>query len=225
MSKKLMDQKEIDLLNKKYRKLDYKQRIEEVYKDFDAEKILLTSSFGATSIVMIHLFTQMNPKQKVHFIDTTYHFDETLAYKEKVRKSFNLNIETVKAEEKENTFTRENRVWEYNQNLCCFINKVDPLDKIKPEFDIWASGLLGYQNGYRKELKIFEKNLNIIKFHPIIDLSRIEIAQYVQIYELPIHPLVFKGYDSIGCRHCTKKGNGRTGRWINSAKTECGLHV
>jgi len=221
---KKIDFNKIDELNKKYRDLDFRSRIVELYGDFEMHKILLTSSFGSTSIVLIHLFNSINPDQPVHFIDTSYHFPETKEYITQLIEKFNLNVKVVKAGERENEFTRKNQIWKYNPNLCCFINKVDPVDKIKPDFDVWVSGLLGFQNGFRNGLKIFEKKIDIIKFHPLIDLSREDIAQYISIYDLPVHPLVFKGYDSIGCTHCTKKGNGRKGRWLNSVKTECGLH-
>ncbi len=222
---KSITKEELDSLNSKYKNLDPKSRIEDLLKDFQTDKILLTSSFGATSIMLIHMFNQVNPNQVVYFINTTYHFNETLDYRNLIIERFGLNVKELKAGEYENRFTREYKAWEKNPNICCFINKVDPFNRLKPKHDVWVSGLIGFQNTFRKELNIFEKTADIIKFHPLIDLSKNEVANYIKMHDLPIHPLVNKGYDSIGCKHCSIKGQGRTGRWLNNAKTECGLHV
>ena len=200
---KSISKEALDSLNFKYKDLDFKSRIEELFNDFREDKVLLTSSFGATSIMLIHIFNQVNPKQVVYFINTTYHFNETLDYRNLIIDRFGLNVKELKAGEHENRFTREYKVWKKNPNICCFINKVDPLDRIKPRYDVWVSGLFGFQNPHRKELNIFEKKLDIIKFHPLIDLTKNEVANYIKLHDLPIHPLVYKGYDSIGCKHCS----------------------
>ena len=220
----MIDRTEIRGLNDRYVLLDFKSRIEELYKDFRKERILLTSSFGSTSIMLIHLFNSINPEQEVHFIDTTYHFKETLKYRNRLIKTLGLKVRVVKANKLENKFTRQNQLWASNPNLCCYINKINPLDLIKPNFDVWVSGLLRFQNGFRKELNVFEAKAEMLNFYPLIDITREEVGQYINIYDLPVHPLVYEGYDSISCTHCTKKGNNRAGRWIDSAKDECGLH-
>jgi phosphoadenosine phosphosulfate reductase len=102
---------------------------------------------------------------------------------------------------------------------------VDPVNHLKDGKAIWISGLLAFQNANRSNIKIFEEKSDITKFHPIIDMTPEEVNLYMTIFDLPLHQLVAQGYHSIGCSHCTHKGSGRAGRWINSAKTECGLHV
>lgn len=211
-------------LNTKYVSLHPKQRLEKLFEDFDQEKILFTTSLGSTSVILLHLLSEVKPGHPVYFIDTSYHFKETLEYKKLIQDRFKLNIIDLKAKDKKNRFTRENKTWKYNHELCCFINKIDPLEKIKPNYDIWVSGLLAFQNVNRKDLNIFEQN-GLMKFHPIIDMSKQDVALQIQLYDLPIHSLVHKGYDSIGCTHCTNKGQGRVGRWMDFAKTECGLHL
>ena len=215
---------DLQSLNTKYESLHPKQRLEKLFEDFDQEKILVTTSLGSTSVILLHLLSEVKPGHPVYFIDTSYHFKETLKYKNLIQDSFKLNIIDLKADDKKNHFTRENKTWKYNHELCCFINKIDPLEKIKPNYDIWVSGLLAFQNVNRKDLNIFEQN-GLMKFHPIIDMSKQDIALQIQLYDLPIHSLVHKGYDSIGCTHCTNKGQGRVGRWMDFAKTECGLHL
>lgn len=210
-------------LNTKYLKLSPEERIKMLYSDFDT--ILYTSSFGTTAAYLLHLLHQVNPQQKVHFLDTTYHFNETLNYKNELTSLLHLNVVDVVPEEWKNKFTQQDKTWNSDPDLCCSINKVEPLDKIKPGFQIWVSGLMSGQNNYRGNLRIFQEKEGIIKFFPIIDQSEKDAAAYMQKHNLPPHPLVKAGYNSVGCFHCTVAGKGRSGRWVNKSKTECGLHL
>jgi phosphoadenosine phosphosulfate reductase len=116
-------------------------------------------------------------------------------------------------------------LWKTNPDLCCHINKVRPLDKIKKHFKLWSSGLMRSQNSHRKNLNIFEEKDGLLRFYPIIDVDVEQRNQYIKENKLDTNPLVFKGYHSIGCSHCTQKGSQREGRWVGLAKTECGLHI
>lgn len=213
----------IEELNKKYLPLSPLERIREVYKDFS--KVLYTSSFGSTAAYLIHLFSKANPGQMIHFLDTTYHFPETLDYKNKLKELLGLRVVELKGDEFRNNFTRSDETWKKDADLCCSINKVEPLEKIRPFYEVWVSGLMHSQNQYRSQLKIFEERNGIIKFYPIIDMKEEEAEQYILENNLPQHPLKDKGYNSIGCIHCTAKGKSREGRWIDKSKTECGLHL
>ena len=82
-----------------------------------------------------------------------------------------------------------------------------------------------WQTEHRSSLDIFEERNGIIKFYPLIDITREERDDYIKTHDLPFHPLVAKGFMSIGCTHCTVPGQDRSGRWNNSPKTECGLHL
>ena len=211
-------------LNQRYQSLSFQERLEQLFEDYPQEQVLVTSSFGTTSMVLLHLLSKVRPGHPVHFIDTSYHFPETLAYRDTLVKELGLKVVEVRAEKKKNRFTRENQTWRFNQDLCCFINKVEPLDKIKGNYRIWVSGLLGFQNIHRKKLNLFEPKDELLKFHPLIDMTKEDLNLYRQLFELPTHGLLHKGYDSVGCTHCTKIGSGRRGRWIEMDKTECGLH-
>ncbi len=214
---------DLEVLNEKYRTLSPEERVAELYKDFN--RVLFTSSFGTTSVILLHLFKKVNPQQLVHFLDTTYHFAETLQYKERLTELFGLTVIDVQPEEWKNKFTREDQTWSKDADLCCSINKVEPLDKIKPGFEIWVSGLMSTQNSYRKKMNVFERKDDIIKFYPIIDMTNEQSKAYLQLNDLPPHPLLAHGFASVGCIHCTVKGRGREGRWVNRSKTECGLHL
>ena len=217
--------KKVDLnyLNKKYLTLSPEERIREIYHDFD--RILLTSSFGTTAVFQLHLFYKQQIRQSVHFIDTTFHFEETLTYKNELQKLFNLEIIDVIPDEDWNSIAHETELWKIDPDQCCRINKVNPFEKIKEGYDLWISGLMRWQSNHREKLNIFERRKGIIKFYPILDVSEKEAMDYIKKHKLPIHPLKLFGYESIGCKHCTLKGKKRKGRWAQTVKTECGLHL
>jgi len=218
------NRKNLDWLNEKYAVLSPEQRIAELYQDFDKDKILFTSSFGTTAVYLLHLMQKQGIRQPVHFIDTTYHFDKTIDYKNKLTEIFNLEVTELTPEKKGNELSRIAELYKYDPDRCCQINKVQPLSGIKANYDIWISGLMGWQNTFRKNLSIFEEKDGIVKFYPIIDVEEDEALSYIQFHNLPEHPLKPLGYESVGCKHCTIKGEKRNGRWSQTVKTECGLH-
>ncbi|MEK7257574.1 MAG: phosphoadenylyl-sulfate reductase, partial [Bacteroidota bacterium] len=171
-----------------------------------------------------YFVSQIRPAQKVHFIDTTYHFQETLEYKEMLTERFNLNVIDVLPEPEQNALTREEQWWKDHPRMCCSINKVVPLEPIKAQHKVWISGLMSYQTEFRSHLRVFEKQGDILKFHPLIDIDEGEVLYHFSLHNLPRHPLEDLGYGSIGCMHCTEKGEGRNGRWKGQGRTECGLH-
>ena len=212
-------------LNKKYRSLNVHDRIEELYHDFDVSDIMLTSSFAATSAMLLKFFSDVNKDQLIYFIDTGYHFKETLIYKDYLTKLYDLNVLDVTAEEWKHTFTTEDKTWTKDPDLCCSINKVQPLESIKEKYTVWVSGLMRWQSDNRSSLDIFEERNGMIKFYPLLNVTQDERESFIKDHHLPFHPLISKGYFSIGCEHCTVPGKGREGRWNNSPKTECGLHL
>lgn len=215
----------IEELNKKYKDLTPKQRIEELYKDFDSNKVLYTSSFGTTAAILLKIIPEANSSQKIHFLDTTYHFLETLDYKKALVEKLNIDIIDIKPEAWKNEFTTKEKTWTIDQDFCCSVNKVEPMDALKEGQDVWISGLLSYQNTHRKSLEVFEEKGGLIKFYPILDMTEEEVNNFFTDNDIPKHPLEAQGYHSIGCAQCTVKGKGRSGRWTNSSKSECGLHL
>jgi phosphoadenosine phosphosulfate reductase len=220
-----LSEAEITALNKKYNPLSVTERITQLYKDFDVSEVMLTSSFAATSAFLLKLFSEVNKKQTVFFIDTGYHFEETLKYKEALTLRYGLNVSSISALKDEHKFTTKDETWTKNPDFCCSINKVKPLDIIKSQYKVWVSGLMEWQSDHRKTLDIFELRGEILKFYPLLDVSKERRDAYIEKHDLPFHPLVAKGYNSIGCKHCTVPGDDRDGRWNNSPKTECGLHL
>ncbi|MDG3583579.1 phosphoadenylyl-sulfate reductase [Galbibacter pacificus] len=223
--KRVFTQEEIKALNKKYKNLNIHERIAELYNDFDQSEVMLTSSFAATSAFLLHLFSNIHKQQKVYFIDTGFHFPETLDYKKRLTKLYGLNVSSISAIKEEYEFTVQDETYKKNPEFCCSINKVKPLDIIKKKFNVWVSGLMEWQSDHRATLDIFEMRGEILKFYPLLDVSKQQRDAFIEEHQLPFHPLVAKGYNSIGCKHCTVPGEDRSGRWNNSPKTECGLHL
>ncbi|MEQ8903833.1 phosphoadenylyl-sulfate reductase [Ekhidna sp.] len=212
-------------LNERYHPLSPLDRMERLFSEFEHDRILMTSSFGTTSAILLHMISKVAPNHPVYLVNTGYLFEETLQYKEEVKQKLALNIIEVGAQENKHQFTQDNQTWRYQNDLCCFINKVDPTDQLKKGKDVWISGLLRFQNANRQHLRIFEPRNELLKFHPIIDMTPEEVSLYHTIYQLPQNKLYYQGYGSVGCTHCTEKGDQREGRWLNNKKTECGLHL
>lgn len=216
---------ELKSLNKLYQSLSIHKRVEKLYEDFEGDDIMLTSSFAATSAMLLKVFSDVNKSQKIYFIDTGYHFKETIIYKDYLTKLYDLNVVDVTAEEWKHEFTSEDKTWTKDPDMCCSINKVEPLDKIKQNYKVWISGLMRWQSDHRESLDYFEDRNGMVKFYPLLDVTSDGRESFIKDHHLPFHPLVSKGYFSIGCEHCTVPGKGREGRWNNSPKTECGLHL
>ncbi len=211
-------------LNQIFTPLSFKERIAVLYEYFAEEDVLMTSSFGTKSVFLLHLLHQIRPSQRIHFINTTYHFNETLVYKEQVSKLLGLKVEEVLPDPLQNGLTTEEQWWKEHPKMCCTINKIVPLEPIVAQHKVWISGLMSYQTDFRSRLRVFEKQGDILKFHPLVDIDEGEFLYHLDYHKLPQHPLVTQGYGSVGCEHCTSKGEGRSGRWIGTDKKECGLH-
>jgi phosphoadenosine phosphosulfate reductase len=216
---------EIKALNKTYKRLSATDRIIQLYKDFEVSEVMLTSSFAATSAFLLKLFSEVNKNQTVFFIDTGYHFEETLKYKEELTQRYGLKVASISALKEEHEFTTKDETWTKHPDFCCSINKVKPLDIIKNQYKVWVSGLMEWQSDHRSTLDVFELRGDILKFYPLLDISKQQRDAYIAAHDLPFHPLVAKGYNSIGYKHCTVPGDDRNGRWNNNPKTECGLHL
>ncbi len=206
-----------------YSPLDPKQRMEKLFGEFD--RVLITSSFGTNSAILLHLLHKVHPTHPVHFIDTRYHFAETHAFKDELRAAWGLNVVDVKPKVNEHLFTKTNYTWAHHPDACCYVNKVMPLEELKSTHDVWVSGMLGGATELRKQMPLFQWDGQILRFYPLIHMTEQEAIWYRFLNELPSHPLESKGYQSIGCKNCTVKGDGRNGRWNGLDKQECGLHI
>ena len=215
---------QVDLLNKDFQSLKYRQRLEKLYETFDSSEVLVTSSFGTKSVFLLWLISQIKPGQKVHFINTTYNFPQTLEYKKELANLLDLEIIEILPNTKDNLISKSEELWKTDTERCCAINKISPLEPMKAGHKVWISGLMAYQTDFRKNLRVWEQQDDLLKFHPLIDIEEGEFLYQTGLNKLPQHPLMDLGYGSVGCTHCTVKGEGRSGRWADKEKTECGLH-
>jgi phosphoadenosine phosphosulfate reductase len=225
LSPKGKSQMNMEDWNKTFPRLNHEERLIALYEIFTPEEILVTSSFGASSPLLLHLLADICPNQPVHFIDTTYHFEETLTFRNFLIERYKLNVVNIFPDANENILTKEEQWWFTKPDECCAVNKVKPLASLKSKYKVWISGIMGFQTPQRLNMSIFENQNGLLKFNPFIDLTEGEYLYWSSLYKLPEHPLTALGFDSIGCMPCTSRGQGRNGRWAGKAKIECGLHL
>jgi phosphoadenosine phosphosulfate reductase len=204
--------------------LSPRERLRAFYAQHDPKEVLLTSSFGTTAVYLLHLHYLESIRPTVYFLDTHYHFEETLRYRDELEKRFDFKVVNLVPEPADHAFTKRHQLWIGQADDCCFINKVQPLNRIRKHYKLWVSGLMRWQSPHRQNLQVIEQQGDVQKFYPLFDVTEAEVKAHTAAYDLPAHPLTAKGYSSVGCQQCTVKGKGREGRWAGSSKTECGLH-
>ncbi len=214
-----------EVLNQVFTEMTFEERLSALYTYFSPDDVLITSSFGTQSVFLLHLLHRIAPGQQVYFINTGYLFPETLAYRDQLVDNFGIHLTEIHPETGHHQLTRNEKMWQAAPDLCCYYNKVKPLEPLRARHKVWVSGVMGYQTPHRAGLRVFEPDQNNLKFHPLIDIDEGEFLYYMSYYDLPRHPLEARGYGSVGCTHCTVKGKGREGRWKGHTKTECGLHT
>lgn len=221
----------VSALNARYRHHGATAVLEHALKDAEVGKIALVSSFGAESVVLLHLVSIMDRHLPVLFIDTEMLFAETLAYQLELTDRLRLtNVQTIKAR-REDIFLRDNEsvLHLHDPDACCALRKVEPLERALAPYDAWITGRKRYQGATRADLDFFENEGDIrIKVNPLVHWATADLQEYIAENRLPRHPLVAKGYPSIGCAPCTTRVNDgedpRAGRWRNLEKEECGIH-
>jgi phosphoadenosine phosphosulfate reductase len=195
-----------------------------------AGQIATVSSFGAESAVLLSLVAGIDPATPVVFLDTGKHFPETLAYREELAEHLGLSAvldvqpEPVALENADPT----GELWHYDTDACCALRKVQPLSRALHPFAAWISGRKRYQAATRAALPFVEWDGGRIKLNPLADWDAARIEQEMGERGLPRHPLLARGFRSVGCSVCTRavgqNEDSRAGRWSGSGKVECGIH-
>lgn len=198
----------------------------------EGKTLFTSSSFQSHSLVMLHILSRIDQAIPVYFINTGYHFPETMKFRDHVTDMFGLNTIDVKSEvSKHMQRDSEGRLlFTSDPDHCCYLNKTQPMDGMLRTHDVWINGVRADQSAVRAAMKIEQPApYNTIRFHPMLDWSAKMIWEYQKEYNLPIHPLEAKGYVSIGCEPCTRKLDPgmqeREARWYGLKKVECGLHT
>jgi phosphoadenosine phosphosulfate reductase len=196
------------------------------------DKLLFTSSFGADSGVLLHLWSRVARHLPVVVVDTGFLFDETIAYREMLARELGLRIEMARPD-----VPRDDFLWEHGADImardpdfCCARNKVAPLEPFIARSLAWVSGLRREQNQTREQVPILQATEDgPVKVHPLATMTGAEARAYLEAHSIPEHPLRARRYLSIGCWPCTQPvaegADQRSGRWAGTAKTECGLHT
>jgi phosphoadenosine phosphosulfate reductase len=194
--------------------------------------IAATSSFQTQSVALLHLVSRVRPDLPVIFLDTGYHFPETLAYRDQLVERFGLTLRVVRA-----SLTHADSVRKYGHalyrrdpDLCCYINKVEPMQRALHGLAAWITGIRRDQTATRASVQPVELLPDgRVKVNPLITWTRQDLWAYIHQHDLPAHPLFSQGYLSVGCAPCTAPvtdgADERSGRWVGTGKTECGLHT
>jgi phosphoadenosine phosphosulfate reductase len=184
--------------------------------------LCLTASM--TDAVLIDLAVKVEPSIEVVFIDTGYHFPETLETVEVVRRRYGLNLRVMTA------LPLAQELWRVDPENCCSAIKSGQLDRALFGKQAWMSGVRRDESPSRANTPIVHHDIRgLIKINPLANWTDLDVSGYVQDHDIPVNPLVNQGYLSIGCWPCTKAvepgADPRSGRWAGRDKTECGMHV
>lgn len=181
---------------------------------------------------MLHLLSRIDKSIPVYFINTGYHFAETLKFRDDIADKFGLNVVDLKSETPKHLQkdSAGRLLFTSDPDFCCYLNKVAPMETVLAEHDVWINGVRGDQSATRKAMKVEQPAPHgTLRFHPMLDWTSKMIWDYRKEYDLPAHPLEAQGFLSIGCEPCTRKFDlemqEREARWYGMNKTECGLHT
>lgn len=222
-------------LNRRFRGASTREMLGSLIADGLAGNVAAVSSFGAESAVLLHLIAETAPDLPVLFLDTGKHFAETLAYRDLLTARLGLtNLIALTPDARALNARDETGLrWSYDPDGCCEILKVQPLAAALSRYDASFTGRKAFQNSSRSQLPRFEIDrsdaMGRLKINPLIDWSAEDIEAHFLAHDLPRHPLVAKGFPSIGCAPCTHKvapgEDPRSGRWKGWDKIECGIHT
>jgi phosphoadenosine phosphosulfate reductase len=213
------------------------------FADAPAEKVLdwAVREFGdgfciAASMadaVLIDLASRVAPNISVVFLDTGYHFAETLETRDRVAKRYPVKLHTILPRQ---TVDEQDRIFgpklhDRDPDACCSLRKVEPLARALAPYQAWASGIRRDEAASRRNIGVVEwdRKRSMVKVNPLANWTQAQIDEYVIANDVEVNPLIYDGYPSIGCGPCTRRvlpgEDPRSGRWANTRKNECGLHL
>ena len=194
------------------------------------DRICVTSSM--TDTVLVDLASRSKPGISVIFLDTGYHFAETIGTRDAAAALYPVNLinampsRTVAEQDRD----LGPRLYGRNPDLCCYLRKVAPLEKALEPYDAWITGLRREETAARRAARVVEwdPRRRMVKVNPIIEWTQEQVDAYIEERGVLVNPLVYDGYPSIGCATCTLRvepgADPRSGRWAGTGKTECGIH-
>lgn len=218
-------------LNERYRHHSATSVLERALADEQVGEVALVSSFGAESVVLLHMLSVMAPKTPVLFVDTEMLFDATIAYQEELADKLSLSdVRRIRPDAARlKAVDPANDLHLRDTDACCSLRKTETLQNALLPFHSWVTGRKRFQGNTRATLEFFENEADMrIKVNPLAHWAPADVQDYMVNNRLPRHPLVAQGYPSIGCAPCTSPvaagEDPRAGRWRGSEKEECGIH-
>ena len=211
---------ELAELNKEFERLSAPKIIQWAVDNYAPHLSLAASMQDA---VLIDLAVKVDPAIEVVFIDTGYHFPETLQTVEEVRRRYGLNLRMMTVAH------HDEELWKVDPENCCSAVKVGQLDRALAGKAAWMSGLRREEATSRANAPIVARDLRgLVKINPLANWSDLDVQGYIEDHDIPVNPLLNQGYLSIGCQPCTQlptdPDDPRSGRWAGRGKTECGIH-
>ena len=183
--------------------------------------------------VLVAMAAKVRPGVDVLFLDTGYHFAETIGTRDAVEAVYGVNVVNVTPDhsvDKQDQLLGKN-LFARDAAACCRMRKVEPLGKALKGYTAWVTGIRRIESPTRANAPLisFDRAFGLVKINPIAAWSDDEMQAYIDANDVLVNPLVFEGYPSIGCAPCTAKpiegADPRSGRWAGESKTECGLHA
>ena len=195
------------------------------------DELVVTASMADGALP--HLAAQAAPGVDVVFLDTGYHFVETIGTRDAVGATLDINLVNVTPEqtvdEQDATYGKD--LFARDPDKCCALRKVAPLNKALSGYTAWVTGVRREESPTRSNTPVVEYDAkrNMVKLNPIAPWTQDDLDTFIADNGVLVNPLVYDGYPSIGCEPCTRRvapgEDPRSGRWAGRAKTECGLHV
>jgi phosphoadenosine phosphosulfate reductase len=204
--------------------------LEWALETFD-DKFCITASMA--DALLIDMASGIRPGVNVIFLDTGYHFPETLATRDRVADRYPIKLHTIlprqTVEEQDALFGP--RLHDRDPDACCNLRKVEPLRRGLQGYDAWASGIRRDETLTRQQIGVVEWDANraMVKVNPLATWTQEQVDAYIMEHDVEVNSLTYDGYPSIGCAPCTRRvvqgADPRSGRWAGRGKTECGLHL
>jgi phosphoadenosine phosphosulfate reductase len=232
------EQLDLASLNPAFEKQSPEKIVEWAASNF-GDELVMSSSFGEQASVLLHMATRVKPDIRIIFVDTGYLFPETYAFMEELRHRFNLNVWTFRTRNDPIVWLSVNGEPDprerNNVDACCGANKNEPFERAFKQLapKAWLRGTRRDQSDTRKDFAFvhWAKRYNCYAISPLLNWTQRDVHAYMKQHNLPYHPLVEKGYPSIGCNplSCTMNvlpgEDPRSGRWAGKKKTECGINM
>lgn len=222
----------LNALNADYEALAAPEILHHAITEQFAGRIAIVSSFGAESVILLHMIAQIDPTLPVIFLNTGKLFGETLRYRDRLQTQLGLtDIRSVAPHPQDLLDTDpKGSLWQRDTDGCCHIRKVLPQARAIAPFEALITGRKRFQTNTRQSMDIIEQDADgRYKVNPLANWTLDQLKADIETHNLPRHPLVKDGFLSIGCMPCTNRveegGDYRSGRWADSDKDECGIHL